>query len=192
MDDSVFSGRLLPGERILWSGRPAQGLLFTGRDAYLIPFSLAWCGFAVFWETAAGGGHAPGFFMLWGAMFIAVGLYFVAGRFLTDAWIRRGMAYAVTDRRALIARPRPFGSLTAVSLDRLADARLTEGSGGRGTIRFGPATTIFPGQAGGVWSPALDPTPQFLAIDDARSVFDLIQRSTTGRAAGRDGMGLAQ
>jgi hypothetical protein len=26
-------------------------------------------------------------------------------------------------------------------------------------------------------SPAFDPTPQFLAIDDARRVFDLIQRT---------------
>jgi len=27
------------------------------------------------------------------------------------------------------------------------------------------------------WSVALDPTPQFLSIEDARRVFDLIQRA---------------
>ncbi len=30
MSTNDLSGRLLPGERILWSGRPAQGFLFTG------------------------------------------------------------------------------------------------------------------------------------------------------------------
>ncbi len=29
---------LAPGERLLWSGRPAQGLLFTAKDLLLVPF----------------------------------------------------------------------------------------------------------------------------------------------------------
>ena len=39
-----------PGESILWQGRPQRFTPFTPYDAYLIPFSLLWCGFAVFWE----------------------------------------------------------------------------------------------------------------------------------------------
>ena len=57
MSTTDLSDRMLTGERILWSGRPAQGLLFTGRDVFLIPFSLLWGGFAVFWEIH-GAGHA--------------------------------------------------------------------------------------------------------------------------------------
>jgi len=28
----ILSGRLLPGERMLWSGSPGQGIIFTPRD----------------------------------------------------------------------------------------------------------------------------------------------------------------
>jgi hypothetical protein len=35
------------------------------------------------------------------------------------------------------------------------------------------------------WTPALDPTPQFIAIDDVRRVFDLVQKS--GNSAGKTG-----
>jgi hypothetical protein len=31
---------LLPGERILWEGRPVRTQLFRPTDAFLIPFSL--------------------------------------------------------------------------------------------------------------------------------------------------------
>ena len=187
MDADLISGRLLGGERVAWSGRPVQGILFTARDIFLIPFSLIWCGFAVFWEAsvlamsgaargATGFSNVPSFMLLFGSVFVCVGLYFVFGRFLFDAWIRGGIRYAVTDQRILIARPGPFSSFTALYLDRLPDMQISERAGGRGTIRFGQRQSLFGYRNSAIWSPALDPTPQFLAIDDARRVFDLIQR----------------
>jgi len=181
MDGEPFSGRLLPGERIMWTGRPGQGVIFTAWDVFLIPFSLLWCGFAIFWEfMATAGVMATGrsdvaFFPLFGLAFVCVGLYFVAGRFAVDALMRRGIYYAVTDHRVLIRRSGPFGNFTAIGLDRLPDVRLSEGRAGRGTIRFGQAANPWRGFGG--WSPTMDPTPQFLAIDNAKDVFDLIQRS---------------
>ena len=53
MADDLFTNRLLSGERILWSGKPGQGLLLTGADAYAIPFTLLWCGFFIFWMVGA-------------------------------------------------------------------------------------------------------------------------------------------
>jgi len=178
MDQDLFKGRLLPGERIMWRGQPGQGLILMPRDAALVPFSLLWCGFAIFWTLTATRDGAPGFFELWGLMFVCVGLYFVAGRFLVDAWVRRGMQYAVTDRRILIARPAPFAKFTAIGLAPLPEIDLADRAGGRGTIRFGQATSLWNNRSMSVWSPSFDPTPQFIAIDDARRVFDMVQRSS--------------
>jgi hypothetical protein len=175
-----FSQSLLGGERVLWTGRPAQGLRLTGRDALLIPFSLVWGGFAVFWETMAlRVPNAPVFFRLWGVPFILVGLYLVVGRFFIDAWARGNTWYALTNRRILIERAGAFGKFTALNLDRLPESQMTEHADGRGTIIFGQPMPYW--ARGNAWwyvTPALDPTPQFVAVPDARTVFDQIQRAS--------------
>lgn len=83
-----ISERLLQGEKVLWCGRPQRGLLFTGRDALLIPFSFVWGGFAIFWETMVLRMGAPAWFRFWGVPFVLMGLYMIVGRFALDAWIR--------------------------------------------------------------------------------------------------------
>jgi hypothetical protein len=180
MATTDLADRLLTGERILWSGRPAQGLLFTSRDILLIPFSLVWGGFVIFWESMTlTQPKTPDFFFLFGVPFVLAGLYLIVGRFLLDAWIRAGMLYAVTNRRILISRSGPFGKFTALSLDRLPDASISESAGGRGTIRFGEPAQLWGGRRGvSSWTPSLDPTPQFIGIENARNVFDQIQLAT--------------
>jgi hypothetical protein len=182
--DSVsdpFAGRLLPGEKVVWSGQPATGVILTPWDVFLIPFSLFWCGFIVFWIAGVGlaGGGA---FALFGLPFLAVGAFIMGGRFWLDAWLRGGTRYALTNQRVLISRRSPpFNEFTAVSIDRLPDARLSESKGGRGTIRFGQSMSIFAAGGFSMWVPALDNTPRFTAITDARRVFDLVQRSVASR-----------
>jgi hypothetical protein len=179
VSDGDFTGRLLDGERVVWSGRPGQGLRLTSRDGLLIPFSLMWGGFAVFWEVGVLKRSTPFFFPLFGAAFVLAGLYLIAGRFVVDAWLRGKTSYAVTNQRILIARSQPFGNFVSLSLNRLPDVELKEDATGRGTLRFGPATPLWGnGGWGGfaVWTPAIDPTPQFIAIDNAQSVFNQIQR----------------
>jgi len=167
----------MKGEKIVWWGQPAAGFLLTGRDWLLIPFSLMWGGFAIFWETNVVRSNAPFFMQLWGVPFVLIGLYLVAGRFLVDAWLRQRILYAVTDKRILILRSAPFSKFTALSLDQLPDVSLTERADGRGTIRFGTQAPSWSGRQGiSAWTPSLDATPQFFAIEDARRVFDHIQR----------------
>jgi hypothetical protein len=179
MDTNDFTERLLKGEKIVWSGRPARGLMFTNRDWLMIPFSLLWGGFAIFWESTVLHTNAPTFMKLWGVPFVLIGLYIVVGRFLLDVWIRRNTGYAVTDKRVLILRFGLFSKFSAVSLDRLPSVDLSERADGRGTIRFGAVSPYWMGRGFSGWTPALDSTPQFIAIDDARRVFDLIQRGVT-------------
>jgi hypothetical protein len=181
MDASDFNGRLLTGERIVWWGQPAQGLLLTSRDWLLIPFSLLWGGFAIFWETGVLANNTPIFAKLWGVPFVLIGLYLVAGRFVLDAMIRRGMNYGLTDKRVLILRTGLFGKFIAIGLDQLSDTNLTEGAGGRGTIRFGPAASFGSNRGFSGWTPSLDPTPQFIGIEDAGNVFQYIQGAIAKR-----------
>jgi hypothetical protein len=179
MDDDVFRCRLLPGERVTWSGRPARGVIFTAKNIFLIPFSVIWLGFVAIWIGAAAATHAPWPMLLFGLAFFAIGSTLRIGRLWLDAWLRAGTRYALTDR-VLIARPKPFGEFTAVALDRLPDARLSERKNGSGTIRFGQATSIFGAAGFGAWLPSLDSTPQFVAIPEARRVFNLVQGAAIG------------
>ena len=178
----TFKDCLLPGETILWYDRPGQGIMFARRDALLIPFSLVWGGFAVFWEVIVLSSKTSGVFALFGIPFVLVGLFIIFGRFLLDAWLRSKMGYALTDRRILILRWGMWPSLKAIRLDRLPEATLSEKSNGRGTIRFGDQSPLFTGRGAGAgaWVASLNPTPQFLAIEDAKTVFATIQRRTQG------------
>jgi hypothetical protein len=100
----------MPGESFQWAGLPNPGVVFHSDDWTMIPFSILWGGFAIFWEAAALGywgkdaksHQAPGFFVLWGIPFVLVGQYLIWGRFLEDAWLKRRTYYGVTNRRVLI------------------------------------------------------------------------------------------
>ena len=124
------------GERLLWTGQPDPNRHFDRLDLYLVPFSLVWGGFAIFWEIAAIGSGDP-FFFLWGIPFVAMGLYLIAGRFFVKARRKRRTYYAVTDRRVLsVVRG---GATRAMFLNLIPtiNARIRED--GSGSVVFGNA-----------------------------------------------------
>jgi len=55
---------LSSGEKLIWTGKPKTGIVFRSSDAFMIPFSLLWGGFALFWETSVVATGAPFFFKL--------------------------------------------------------------------------------------------------------------------------------
>ena len=176
---SVIVSELGPGERLLWSGRPAQGIVLRPSDAFLIPFSLLWGGFAMFWEysvvTAA---KAPFFFMLWGIPFVAVGLHFIFGRFLVDAKQRSNTFYGVTNQRIIIVSGVLTRKIKSLNIRTLSDVSLDERAGGTGSVTFGPSTGPSWLSTGTAW-PGTPSTPAFEMIEHPRRVFDVILKAQT-------------
>ena len=129
---SIIQSELDPDERLIWSGSPAQGIKFRGSDIFMIPFSLLWGGFAIFWEYSAIRGGAPLFFALWGVPFVIVGLHMIFGRFVIDAKIREKTFYGLTDERVLIVSGLFKKKIKSLSLRTLDDVSFSDHGGGTG------------------------------------------------------------
>lgn len=128
---------LMAGEKLLWSGKPNASKLFSPSDAFLIPFSLLWGGFAYFWEATVIVSGAPLLFKLWGIPFVVIGTYMIFGRFFVKRRINENTAYAITDKRVLIVTTWPTRNLTALDLRTLPSTTLREGNDGGGHIVLG-------------------------------------------------------
>ena len=135
IDDYSFSRSFLtPGETVIWKGRPAKGHIITSQDLLLIPFSLFWCSFAFFWEYSALTSGAPFFFALFGLPFIAVGLYFLVGRFFHTAYLRKHTFYVITNLKIIRKRGKKIDMLDISTIPPLQIHAFNDGSG---TITFG-------------------------------------------------------
>jgi hypothetical protein len=172
-------GAIAAGEHALWWGRPRQGVFLRSSDVFTIPFSLVWCGFAIFWETGvASSGNAPGFFVFWGILFVAIGIYMVIGRFFAEALQRSKTYYALTTDRVLIVSGVFSRTIKSLSLTTLSDITLTEGRSGKGSITFGPQSPFVSAFGGASsWPGAQQQSPRFDLIDDATSVYEMMRRA---------------
>ncbi len=165
---------VLPGERILWQGRPAPGP-FSMRGAwYAIPFSLMWGGFAIFWEVGAITSGAPFFFWLWGIPFVLIGIYMIFGRIWVARREARNTTYAITDRRVLILGGAFRRSLTSIDLLNMPAAQVDEGRDGSGSITFGSGG-MFRLPPGWPLMGRYRNAPSIASIPDVRRVFETLQ-----------------
>jgi hypothetical protein len=175
----ILASHLAGGERLLWSGRPKQGVMFRASDAFQIPFSVLWCGFAVSWEYSVlkTDGAARFFFNVWGILFVAIGVYMVIGRFFVDAKQRANTVFGVTDERILIVSGVFTRMVKSLNLRTLSDISLVERADGTGTISFGPTLPfVSSGRAFAIFGTPT-PVPEFEAIADARAVYETIRRA---------------
>ena len=142
MNDEFAFARpyLAPGEAILWRGKPEKGHLLCGQDAFLIPFSMIWCGFAVFWEISVVTMGAPFPMALFGIPFVCVGLYMTVGRFFHTASLRKHTAYVITNQKIIRKRGKKIDMLHTRNLPPVQVTARTDGTG---TIRFGDAHYYF-------------------------------------------------
>ena len=159
-------------ETLLWSGAPRQGVFLRPTDLFLIPFSVLWAGFAVFWEVSVLTTSAPGFFALWGIPFVIMGIYITVGRFFTDAYRRRKTSYALTATRIVIRSGTTTQSLDLATLPSIS---LKEHRSGLGTITLG--SSPFPIAFASPGWPGMKGPPEFDQIPDARRVYDQIREA---------------
>jgi uncharacterized membrane protein YdbT with pleckstrin-like domain len=116
--------------------QPKKRIVFRTADIYLIPFSLLWCGFAIFWMISAAKGSI--FFAMFGIPFVVVGLIFVFGRFIIDAKLRENTYYGITEDRIIIKSGVFRKSVKSLNIKTLSDIEFDEKSDGSGTINIGP------------------------------------------------------
>jgi hypothetical protein len=141
--ENELRSELLEGERFIWTGRPQTGIKFNSGDIFLIPFSIMWCGFAVFWESSVLTSNAPFFFCIWGVPFVLVGLYFVVGRFFYDKMNRERTVYAITPNRIIIKSGAFSKTVETFNIRTLSNLSIIEKDNGVGTIKLDSESYFF-------------------------------------------------
>jgi hypothetical protein len=183
-EQAALQPYLLAGEKILWTGRPDRSRMFASGDAFLIPFSLMWGGFALFWEAGVlglfgGGQPAPGFFALWGVPFVVLGQYFIWGRFVYKRWDRARTVYGVTSERVLVLRR---GSLQSLFVNQLPTLSQHVRSDGSGSLEFNnvPFGYGMWANTGMEWFARRGVPLAFYDIPDAARVYRLVADARKG------------
>jgi hypothetical protein len=163
-----------PNEKLIWAGQPKKGILFRTADIFLIPFSLLWCGFAIFWFTTALTSGAPFLFAMFGIPFVVIGLIFVFGRFIIDAKQRENTYYGITSDRIIIKSGIYKKSIRSLNIKALSEIEYDEKSDGNGTINIGPKNPMMMWGNGMNWWPGIKPTPSLDLVQDVRQVYNKI------------------
>ena len=161
-------------ERLVWTGTPKTGIIFKKADIFLIPFSVFWCGFAIFWVIMAS--NTSGMFGLFGIPFVLIGLLLVFGRFIIDKKQREKTFYGITDTRIII-RSGIFSKKTdSINIRTLTNLEFSEKADGSGTIRLGPKDPRDPfGMMSGMsWWPGVKTTPALSDIQNVREAYNII------------------
>jgi hypothetical protein len=154
-----------------WTGTPPQGLLLRRNDAFAIPFSLLWGGFAIFWEANVSTAGVW-WMMLWGLPFVLVGLYIIAGRFVVDAYFRAHTVYAVSDSAVYIVRDGILPSTTTLGPAAISPIEMRRSADGSGTLIFG-SQRLNRRNGWEMWGFGLPPS--FEHIPDVARVYALVE-----------------
>jgi hypothetical protein len=180
------ASRLLgPGERLLWTGQPRQGIRFYSIDwLYLV---LSFGVGATFTPVLAESWQAQPVEWIGVCFGLAVFSYLVwfwVYRLRWDRDRRRRTTYFLTDRHAFIVQSPPGAVTHRIVLGTLRHLSHVTRRDGSGTIAFGKwwpeppwsSRDLAPGPS--LWRPGL----AFEQIQDAQAVFALIQRTRASPA----------
>ena len=134
---------LLPGETVLWTGRPVRHVLLRPYDLAAAPLFLALCGVVVHVGSDVlahrlAGERVPTVLLVWYGTLALVALCMAVGPFSVRWLVLRGTRYAVTNQRVLV-RTRVLGLSWTRSeyLWNLAPPIPRMRKDGTGTVWFG-------------------------------------------------------
>ncbi len=186
---STVESELSDNEKLIWSGRPRQGIVFRSSDIFMVPFSLLWGGFAIFWEATAiwmifkslNSDKVLPFpaliFPLFGLPFVIIGLYLIFGRFIHDSKRREKTFYGVSDQRIIIVSGIFSRNVKSLNLKTMTDISLTEKSDRSGTITFGRNNPFSWWYGGMPWPGTPKAAPSFEMIQSAKEVYEKIRKA---------------
>lgn len=186
-----FDEDLLKDEKILWKGQPDPNKHLGKNDWFLIPFSIMWGGFAIFWEYMAIWGiffkdpvtvsASSMIFPLFGILFVLIGLYFMFGRFIYKRKRKEKTWYLVTNKRVLVVNLMRGKSVNTANLDMIPSYSKSIGTDGVGTLSFGSSNMFASmyANSGLEFFAAMygQAAPAFYDIKNADAVYRLIQES---------------
>lgn len=172
-----FQEDLFKDERVLWTGQPETSVHLTRADVFLIPFSLLWGGFALFWEISVIAWGAPLIFPFVGGLFVLMGLYMIFGRFIYKYWKKKKTYYAVTNKRILILTKLWGRNFQTTYINSIPAINKSIRSDGIGTIKFGNPSFMASmyENTGMVFfgPPGIKDVPTFYDIKDANRVYEM-------------------
>jgi hypothetical protein len=183
---------LLAGESLLWAGQPRLKVIFHSQDGFMVPFSFVWGGFTLFaaWNTFHGPkfGTDSIFFLVIPGFLALVGQYMIWGRFFYTAWRKGRTHYGVTNKRVIVLNEGSTRKITDRYFANLDSVSLSVRNDGIGTIELSPAAAYNPGfwSGGRRRNNQMDidlSQPVFYDIEDARSVYELVQAQRQKRAS---------
>ena len=142
-------------------------MFFVPTDIIAVPFSLVWLGIALLWETGVQSIGAPAEFRLVGVPFVLIGVYLVAGRFVTRWFRKRRTIYGITDERVIVQTGTTFRD-TPVRGGSMTVRRRRNGR--HATVVFEPFGSYYAYSAPTMTGPPMDGTgmPSMTAASSRR------------------------
>ncbi len=175
-------------ETLLWEGKPVQGILWKKSNLLFLPFSLLWgigllvIGFYYPRFLIVELGEAGLLNTLWALPFFMMGLYFLLGHLLWDAFIRGHLHYKLTNQRVIISGSFFRNKIHSIPLEkiRFESLHLVPGRGNVGDICFKKASWLLLSSNhhyDNRYYPLIDALqgPSLYQIENAKEVYQQIQ-----------------
>lgn len=128
----LFQPHLEADERLVWTGQPKQGVVFTGMDVIALPFGIIWLLLSLVFEAMAIFGDTDEIswvFVCIGLPFVYIGMQMAFIRFFMDKNRRAKTFYAVTDKRAIVLEAYTPPRIFTYSQSDLFDLRINRRNG---------------------------------------------------------------